>query len=91
MKINRARQEYDELLRESKFISYQVSAETRGQEVKVKEIIGAIETEKRYKMLNFMAEERQQILLRYIEELKIKLQTEVDKRSKIEQGVLKDH
>ena len=89
--LSQARQEYQELLRESKFISYQVSAETRGQPVKMKEILASLEGDRRHQRLAFMEADRGKMLDKYIEELQEKLKSEVDKRSKIEEGVLKDH
>ena len=91
LQLSQARQEFQELLRESKFISYQVSAETRGQPVKMKEILASLEVDRRHQRLAFMEAERSKMLERYIEELQGKLKIEVDRRSKIEEGVLKDH
>lgn len=89
--MEQAKRDYLELLRETRYVNYQVSAETRGQAVKMREIEESLEQDRRHQVLGFMAEERRQMLQDYLDELQSKMKMEVEKRSKIEEGVLKDH
>jgi len=57
----------------------------------MKEILASLEGDRRHQRLAFMEADRGKMLDKYIEELQEKLKSEVDKRSKIEEGVLKDH